>query len=66
MFKNILQGSSQASSAHQETLCAIKNSVFETSLVVQWLRLSLLMQGLWVRSLVRELKSIMLQGMAKN
>ena len=27
------------------------------SLVVQWLRLSLLMQGLWVWSLVRELRS---------
>ena len=31
-------------------------------LAVQWLRLNLLMQGLWVRSLVRELRSHMLLG----
>ena len=30
-----------------------------TSLVVQWLRVSLAMQGTWVQSLVRELRSHM-------
>ena len=34
----------------------------ETSLVVQWLSICLPMQGTWVRSLVRELRSHMLWG----
>ena len=33
-----------------------------TSLVVQWLRICFAMQGMWVRSLVRELRFHMLQG----
>ena len=33
-----------------------------TSLVVQWLRIRLPMQGMWVRSLVGELGSHMLQS----
>ena len=33
-----------------------------TSLVVQWLRIPITMQGTWVRSLVRELRSHMLWG----
>ena len=33
-----------------------------TSLVIQWLRICLVMQGMWVRSLVRELRFHMLQG----
>ena len=33
-----------------------------TSLVVQWLRIHLQMQGMWVRSLVGELRSYMPQG----
>ena len=33
-----------------------------TSLVVQWLRICLPMQGTWVRSLVGELRSHMLRG----
>ena len=33
-----------------------------TSLAVQWLRIRLPMQGLWVRSLVRERKSPILWG----
>ena len=33
-----------------------------TSLVVQWLRICLVMQGMWVRSLVRELRSHVLWG----
>ena len=33
-----------------------------TSLVVQWLRIYLVMQGTWVQSLVRELRSHMPQG----
>ena len=32
----------------------------ETTLVVQWLRIRLAMQGTWVQSLVRELRSHML------
>ena len=36
-----------------------KTAFPETSLVVQWLRLRLSMQRLWVRSLVGELKSHM-------
>ena len=38
-----------------------KNEV-RTSLVVQWLRISLAMQRMWVQSLVRELKSHMPQS----
>ena len=33
-----------------------------TSLVVQWLRIQLAMQGTWVQSLVREVRSHMLWG----
>ena len=36
---------------------SVKNSEEGTSLVAQWLGLCLLMQGLWVRSLVGELSS---------
>ena len=34
----------------------------ETSLVVQWLRIPLPMQGMWIQSLVRELRSHTLRG----
>ena len=34
----------------------------ETSLVVQWLRIHLAMQGMWVGSLVGELRSLMLRS----
>ena len=34
--------------------------------MVQWLGLTLLLQGVWVRSLVRELRSYMLHGVANN
>ena len=37
-----------------------------TSLVVQWLGLCPLVQGVWVRSLVRELRSHTAQGQKKN
>jgi len=37
-----------------------KKTSQETSLVVQWLRIRLAMQGTWVQSLVRELRSHML------
>ena len=37
-----------------------------TSLVVQWFRIRLPMQGTWVRSLVRELRSHMPQGCQKR
>ena len=37
-----------------------------TSLVAPWLRLCLPMQGLWIRSLVREPRSQMPQDVAKN
>ena len=40
----------------------LKRNVGGTSLVVQWLRLRLPMQGVWVRSLVWELTSHMPQG----
>ena len=37
-----------------------------TSLVVQWLRLHLPMQGVWVQSLVAELRSHMPPGQKKT
>ena len=37
-----------------------------TSLVVLWLRLRLSMQGVWVRSLVRKLRSHLLHGQKKE
>lgn len=39
-----------------------KNITIETSLVVQWLRVHLAIQGMWVRSLVEELRAHMLQS----
>ena len=39
-----------------------KTPTLGTSLVVQWLRLCLPMQRVWVRSLVRELRSHVLDG----
>ena len=41
---------------------ALKNLICETSLVAQWLRICLPMQGTRVRSLVGELSSYVLQG----
>ena len=38
----------------------------ETSLAVQWLRLHLSIQEAWIQSLVRELKTHILQDVAKN
>ena len=43
---------------HKGRMC-LKSNTSETSLVVQWLRLGLLMQGAWVQSLVGELRSYM-------
>ena len=40
----------------------ILKSYIETSLEVQWLRLSLPMQGVWVQSLARDLRSHMPHG----
>ena len=40
----------------------LKRKLFRDSLLVQWLRIHLLMQGTQVRSLVRKLRSRMLQG----
>ena len=40
----------------------LKFSCPGTSLAVQWLRLHLPMQRVWVRSLIRELRSHMLRG----
>ena len=37
-----------------------------TSLVVQWLRLCALLQGVQVQPLVRELRALMPRGAAKN
>ena len=39
-----------------------KNQDWRTSLVVQWLTTGLPMQGVWVRSLVEEIRSHMLRG----
>ena len=43
----------------RHNLNVLKNEQCGTSLAVQWLRLRLPMQGVWVRSLVRELRSHM-------
>ena len=37
-----------------------------TSLAIQWLRFSFPAPGMWVQSLVRELRSHMPRGVAKN
>ena len=37
-----------------------------TSLMVQWLRIHLAMQGTWVRPLIGELRSYMLQGVSAH
>ena len=42
-------------------LYLIKKSISGTSLVVQWLRIRLLMQRTWIWSLIRELRSHVLQ-----
>ena len=39
-----------------------ERAMIGTSLVVQWLRIHLPMQGTWVRSLIGELRSHMPQG----
>ena len=44
---------------HTEIYRHLKKCSLGTSLVVQWLRLHLPVQGVWVRSLVRELRSHM-------
>ena len=47
----------------EQGLLSIKTAPpWRTSLVVQWLRLRLPMQGVWVRSLIRELRSHMPHG----
>ena len=47
---------------HQFFFIGQKNMVWGTSLVVQRLRICLAMQGMWVWSLVRKLRSHMLRG----
>ena len=44
----------------------IQKSLFGTSLVVQWLRIHLAIYGIWVQSLVKELRSHMLHSSAKK
>ena len=44
----------------------IKNKTIWTSPAVQWLRLHLSMQGMWVQSLIRELGSHMPWGEVKK
>ena len=39
-----------------------EESSFGISLVVQWLRICIAIQGMWVQSLVRELKSHILRS----
>ena len=46
-----------ASHSFQVRRCYQKERLLGTSLVVQWLRLNLPMQGVWVQSLVGELRS---------
>ena len=43
-----------------------KNNCVVTSLAVQWLKLCLLMQGVWVQYLFGELRSYMLHGQKKK
>ena len=50
----------------RKTFELLKITVQGTSLVVQWLRLHLPMQGAWVQSLVGELRSHMLSGTSKK
>ena len=53
-------------------MCAVKNKkpyfwvLVLASLAVQWLRLAIPMQGAWVRSLLGELRSHVLQSVAKK
>ena len=49
--------------AHDKSVIKLNvKSILGTSLVVQWLRICLPMQEMWVRSLVRELRSHMPQS----
>jgi len=50
----------------ENRILASKPPLFRTSLVVQWLRLHISAQEVWVQSLVGELRSHMLHGMAKK
>ena len=50
------------SGTHIELIKVPLTKYLGTSLVAQWLRILLPMQGTWVRSLVRELRSHMSQG----
>ena len=49
---------------HEKEVSVIlsKSMVMRTSLMVQRLRIDLAIQGMWVQSLVRELRCHMLQG----
>ena len=51
---------------HNEELPSLKYQECRTSLVVQWLRIYLPMQGTWVWSLVRELRSRLLWATAER
>ena len=55
-------GSSQGGWADDRRLGSSKANKIRTSLVVQWLRICLPMQGMWVQALVGELRSHMPRG----
>ena len=59
----ILHGSSsQLSRARGSSRGFIKTQIAGTSLVIQWTRIRLTVQGMQVRSLVWELRSLMPEG----
>ena len=60
-FSCLLRGETQTVSSSCPHLVQLQKLKAGTSLVVQWLKLQLPMQGAWVQSLVRELRSHMLE-----
>ena len=61
LFSCLLKGETQTVSTSCPHLVQLQKLKAGTSLVVQWLKLQLPMQGAWVQSLVRELRSHMLK-----
>ena len=60
-FSCLLRGETQTLSTSCPRLVQLQKLKAGTSLVVQWLKLQLPMQGAWVQSLARELRSHMLE-----
>ena len=61
LFSCLLRGETKTVSTSCPRLVQLQKLKAGTSLVVQWLKLQLPMQGAWVQSLARELRSHMLQ-----